>query len=136
MFSSFCLGPTRICKPWMLTALRFGWKLWRPGSVLVSMFGLWLPQPYWVTVILDFELDVCTKSSKVNSVQEACAKCFAVHILKFEILQTTWKNKTKNLKSIGEKLKTKGLMFFVSFLSCDLQNLKSKLAQNALWFTY
>ena len=26
---------------------------------------------------------------KVNSVQEACAKCFAVHILRFEILQTT-----------------------------------------------
>ena len=26
---------------------------------------------------------------KVNSVQEACAKCFAVHILEFEILQTT-----------------------------------------------
>ena len=29
---------------------------------------------------------------KVNSVQEACAKFVAVHILKFEILQTTWKN--------------------------------------------
>ena len=26
---------------------------------------------------------------KVNSLQEAYAKCFAVHILKFEILQTT-----------------------------------------------
>ena len=26
---------------------------------------------------------------KVNSVQEACAKCFAVHLLKFEFLQTT-----------------------------------------------
>ena len=26
---------------------------------------------------------------KVNSVQEACAKCFAVHILIFEILQIT-----------------------------------------------
>ena len=26
---------------------------------------------------------------KGNSVQEACAKCFAVHILKFEILQVT-----------------------------------------------
>ena len=26
---------------------------------------------------------------KVNSVQEACSKCFAVHLLKFEILQTT-----------------------------------------------
>ena len=31
---------------------------------------------------------------KVNSVQEACAKYFVVHILKFEILQTTQKNKT------------------------------------------
>ena len=27
--------------------------------------------------------------SKVNSEQEPCAKCFAVHISKFEILQTT-----------------------------------------------
>mgnify|MGYP001263156255 CR=1 FL=1 len=26
---------------------------------------------------------------KVNSVQEACAKCFVVHILRFEILQIT-----------------------------------------------
>ena len=26
---------------------------------------------------------------KVNSVEEACAKCFVVHILKFEILQIT-----------------------------------------------
>ena len=29
------------------------------------------------------------KRFKVNSVQEACAKCFSDHILKFEILQTT-----------------------------------------------
>ena len=35
----------------------------------------------------NFRLDL----SKVNSVQEACAKCSAVHILKFEILQITWK---------------------------------------------
>ena len=28
---------------------------------------------------------------KVNSVREACVKCFAVHILKFKILQITWK---------------------------------------------
>ena len=27
--------------------------------------------------------------SKVNSVQEMCPKCFGVHILKFEIKQTT-----------------------------------------------
>ena len=65
---------------------------------------------------------------KVNSVQEACAKCVGVHILKFKILHTTWKNKTKqknqNAKYIGEKLKTKGLMFFVSFFSSDLQDFK------------
>ena len=35
---------------------------------------------------------------KVNSVQEACAKYFAVHLLKFEILQTTQKN--KNIKML------------------------------------
>ena len=46
---------------------------------------------------------------KVNSPQEACTKSFAVHILRFEILQTTWKHKTKkhqNGRSIDEKLKT------------------------------
>ena len=32
--------------------------------------------------------------------------------------------KHQNAKSIGEKLKTKGLMFFVSFLSCDLPDFK------------
>ena len=32
-----------------------------------------------------FQINLCY--SKVNSVQEACAKCFAIHILKFEILQ-------------------------------------------------
>ena len=31
---------------------------------------------------------------KVN----ACAKCFVVHILKFEILQITEKNETKNIR--------------------------------------
>ena len=64
---------------------------------------------------------------KGNSVQEACAKCFAVHILKFEIFQTTWKKQNKkhqNDRFIDEKLKTKSLMFFVSFVSCDLQDFK------------
>ena len=30
--------------------------------------------------------------------------------------------KHQNAKSTGEKLKTKGLVFFVSFFSCDLQD--------------
>ena len=39
-------------------------------------------------------LSPMTVSGKFNSAQEACTKYFVVHILKFEILQTTWKNKT------------------------------------------
>ena len=34
---------------------------------------------------------ILTTLVKVNSVQEACIKCFAVHLLKYEILQITWK---------------------------------------------
>ena len=36
-------------------------------------------------------------------------KKLAVHLLKFEILQTTWKKNHQNAKSIDEKLKTKEL---------------------------
>ena len=65
--------------------------------------------------------------SKVNSVQEACTKCFAFHKLKFEIFQTTWENETKthhNARFIDEKAQIKSLMFFfVSFLSSELQDL-------------
>ena len=39
-------------------------------------------------------------NGKVNSVQEACTKCFAVHMLKFEILQIIRQNKTKNIKML------------------------------------
>ena len=37
---------------------------------------------------------VCS-CNKANSVEEPCVKCFAVHILKFEILQTNKKMKQK-----------------------------------------
>ena len=50
--------------------------------------------------LLNFEdlIEVSHKIlDKVNSVLEACSQCFAVHILEFEILQTTWKNKTKSI---------------------------------------
>ena len=60
---------------------------------------------------------------KVNSVQEAWAKCFEVHLSNLEILQTTWKTTTtsKYAKTIGEKMKTKSLIFFVSFF-CKISN--------------
>ena len=34
------------------------------------------------------------------------------------------KQKHQNARFIGEKLKTKGLMLLVSFVSCDLQDFK------------
>ena len=43
------------------------------------------------------------KCLEVNSEQEACAKCFAVHILKFEILANHMREQNKihqNIKSI------------------------------------
>ena len=39
-----------------------------------------------------FPIDVGCFEGNVNSVQEACAKCLALHLLKFEILQTSWKH--------------------------------------------
>ena len=38
---------------------------------------------------------------KVNSIQETCTIYFAVHLSKFEILLTTWKNKTKNFQMLN-----------------------------------
>ena len=58
-------------------------------------------------------------SDNVNSVQEACDKCFAIHVSKIEILQNHMKKQNKqhqNDRFIDEKLKTKSLMFFVSFI--------------------
>ena len=61
---------------------------------------------------------------KVNSVQEACAKCFVVHILKFEILQTTWKNKTKSIKMLDWLMKNWKLRVWFHFILCNLQDFK------------
>ena len=79
------------------------------------------------------------KFVKVNSVQEACAKYFVVHMLKFEILQTTWKNKTKSIKMLDLLMKNWKLRvwcflfhFFMRFawfqiLICEPQSIWRKL---------
>ena len=59
----------------------------------------------WRRITLDQELHCRSFQGKVNSVQEACAKCFAVHMLNFEILQTTQKNKTKYMKMLDLSVK-------------------------------
>ena len=64
---------------------------------------------------------------KVNSVQEACAKFFAVHLLKFEILQITWKKWNKKHQTLSFQLfinRSSILMFFVLFFHvvCKISN--------------
>ena len=64
---------------------------------------------------------------KVNSVQEACDKCFAVHILKFEILQITWKKWNKEHQTLSFQFFTNRFsisMFFVLFFHvvCKISN--------------
>ena len=43
--------------------------------------------------------------------------------------------KHQNAESIGEKLKTKGLMFFVSFFSCDMQDFNRKAQASCIELT-
>ena len=46
-------------------------------------------------------LNSCLKIVKVDSVQEACPKCFTVHLSKFEILQITWKKWNKEHQNLS-----------------------------------
>ena len=55
---------------------------------------------------------------EVNSVQEAWAKCFAVHILKFEIMQITWKNETKNIRLLVFSFSSINLALLCFVFSC------------------
>ena len=41
---------------------------------------------------------------KINLVQEACTEFFAVHLLEFEILQNSWKEKTKSIKKLDNSV--------------------------------
>ena len=70
-----------------------------------------------------FRLGIQTRVlSKVNSAQEAWAKCFAVDILKFEILQTIWNNKTKSIKMLDLLIKNWKIRVWCSlfhFFSCE-----------------
>ena len=68
---------------------------------------------------------------KVNLVQEACAKCFAVHILKFEILQNTWKNKTKSIKMLDLLMKKWKLRIWCSLF--HFFHVISKISNFTMW---
>ena len=60
-------------------------EYWCGNKLIVNfILYLWESNPYNTKKLP-------ASHGKVNSVQEACANCFAVHILKFEIFQVTWK---------------------------------------------
>ena len=69
---------------------------------------------------------------KVNSVQEAFAKCFAVHILKFEILQTAENVKILDLLMKNPKLRVWCSLFHLFHVICKISNFKMSTAKH-LW---
>ena len=79
------------------------------GQAKISLFVCW-------TILLPDK-----KCVKVISVQEAFVKGFAVHLSEFEISQTTWKNKTKNIKMLDVLIKNWKLRVWckVSLLGVD-----------------
>ena len=78
---------------------------WTTNSLFIYEFCTSYETEFVLSVVQmkkqqQFHIATCTKHVnrqkimvkfwlKVNSVQEACANCFALQILKFEILQTT-----------------------------------------------
>ena len=113
----------RFRRPWIYTAhwVHISNRCWNvyvperpePCSILLwpfvkfdflsKYFKLWLNSEILVLSDSRWKYNYCVHENvvKVNSVPEACAKCFAVHILKFEILQTTWKHKTNSIKMLN-----------------------------------
>ena len=72
-------------------------------------------------------MQMMTTIGKVNSIQEACTKCFAVHILKFEILQITGKKWNKEHQTLRFRFfmnRSSILMFLVLFVHvvCKISN--------------
>jgi len=84
----------------------------------MHLFSLWKACSWTVTYVIEQTeyRETLNRSfqNKVNSIQEACAKCFAIHLKSCKPHEKT-KQKTSIDKSIDWKLKSKGLIFFVSF---------------------
>ena len=96
-------------------------------SIYYSVKYVWilfveLAQNHWA---INHMSPLLKLACRVNSIQEACNKCFAVDILKFEILQITWNkwnkwNKEHQTLSFGFFInKSKILMFSVV---CKISN--------------
>ena len=102
---------------------------------------LWSSQNVWTFMLSVYFIFI--HFGKVNSVQEAGAKCFTVHILKFEI---KWKNETKNIILVCQFFINKSsiwmlfVLFFMRFarfliLISELQRIWRKLLVLSLQIT-
>ena len=76
----------------------------------------------WTNILFDLWSNIY----KVNSVKEAFDKCFAVHLSKFEIFQTTGKNKNKFCATF---------LYWVDFTLVGMLNLTFKVL-NGLYYMY
>ena len=77
---------------------------------------------------LNWHWHLCVNS---NSVQEAWAKCFTVHILGFEILQITWKKWNKEHQTLRFQFFIKNLAFWC-FLFCFF-HVVCKISNSNMW---
>ena len=74
---------------------------------------------------------VCQRFLYFLPTLEAFAKCFAVHLLTFEILKTTWKSRTKNIKTLNIVVKNWKLRVW-----CSLFNFFHVICKNFdMWTT-
>ena len=76
----------------------------KPGEYSVQQLFL-----TFRTIFVHIMFSPCSAKGRASDkdlpVQEAWAKCFLVHLLEFEILQTTWKNKTNSIKILDLLMK-------------------------------
>ena len=64
--------------------------------------------------------------------QEACAKCFAVQVLKFEILQITWEKWNKEHQTHSFQFFSYRFWCFLFCFSCGLQDFKFRIWRKLL----
>ena len=112
--------------------------IWAMFLQFINWLFVLLLQPYsWLLVTLwlfgsfGSPTKICQCSptiwGKVKSVQEVCAECFVVHILKFEISQITWKEWNKEHQTLSFQffiIRFSILMFLVLFFHviCKISN--------------
>ena len=94
--------------------------LWKIKCIYQNTLGKYEISFNFVIIWCSFNYFI---KSSVNSVQEACTKCFVIHTLKFEILQITWKKWKKEHQNLSFEFFTNrfsNLAIWCFVFSCGL----------------